>query len=205
MVTLAIVHSFVSHLIFYGILEAFSKKVMSQVQVVAAPNTPEYCHSFKTLLVEELELQTSYLRLHYGQCAIIGRLALKSAHFWLENVRVRSLPENYSLPEGAVSVLLLGLTREKAIEQRVSTGCYCIVRGEVVLCNVLRPNSPTLTARGVHEQFGSLAHDQIAQKQFISKLRLTHKPAVDLWFIQSIDRPEDLLTLRLKIRGMTVR
>ncbi|XP_017113686.1 uncharacterized protein LOC108136801 isoform X1 [Drosophila elegans] len=178
---------------------------MSQEPAVAAPITPEYCHFFKTLLVEELELENNYLRLHYGQAAIIGRLALQSAHFFLENVRVRSLPENCSLPEGAVSLLLLGLTREKAIEQRVSTGCYCIVRGEVVLCNVLHSNSSTLTARGVNEQFASLAHDPIAQKQFLSKLRLTHKPAIDLWFIQPIDKPEDLLTRRLKIRGLTVR
>jgi len=69
---------------------AFSKKVMNQEPVVAAP---EYCHFFKTLLVEELELETDFERLHYGQCAIIGRLVLESKFYRLENVRVKSLPE----------------------------------------------------------------------------------------------------------------
>ncbi|XP_017013439.2 protein modigliani [Drosophila takahashii] len=166
---------------------------------------PEYCHFFKTLLVEELELETDLQKLHYGQCAVIGRLVLESKFYRLENVRVKSLPENLSLPEGTISLLLLGLTREKAVEQSVSIGSYCIVRGEVVLCNVVHANSRTLTARGVHEKVSSLSHDPAAQKEFLSWLRLTHKPAIDLWFIQSIDRPEDLLCRRLEIRGLTVR
>jgi len=109
------------------------------------------------------------------------------------------------LPEGTISLLILGLTHDKAVEQSVATGSYCIVRGEVVLCNVVHPNSRTLTARGVHEKLSSLSHDPAAKKEYLSWLRLTHKPAIDLWFIQSIDRAEDLLSRRLEIRGLTVR
>ncbi|XP_017040170.1 uncharacterized protein LOC108087341 [Drosophila ficusphila] len=178
---------------------------MSVEQTVVAKETPEYCHFFKTLLVEELQLETDYQKLHYGQCAVIGRLALKTDHFRLENVRVKSLPKNYQLPEGAISLLLLGLTIDKACDQRVAAGCYCIVRGEVVLCNVLRPNDPKLTARGVQQQVANLSHDPKAQERYLSQIQLSHKPAIDLWFIQSIDRAEDLLTRRLKIRELTVR
>ncbi|XP_016950873.1 uncharacterized protein LOC108025115 [Drosophila biarmipes] len=175
---------------------------MNQEPVAAAP---EYCHFFKTLLVEELELETDFQRLHYGQCAIVGRLVLESKFYRLENVRVKSLPNNLSLPEGTISLLLLGLTFDKAAEQSVASGSYCIVRGEVVLCNVVQPNSRMLTSRGVHDKFTSLSHNPAAQKEYLSRLRLTHKPALDLWFIQSIDRAEELLRSRLEIRGLTVR
>ncbi|XP_020812848.1 uncharacterized protein LOC110187733 [Drosophila serrata] len=162
---------------------------------------PEYCHYFKTLLVEELVLESDYRNLHYGQCSIVGRLRV-AEHFRLENVRVRNLPEDCSLPEGALSLLLLGLTYDKATEQRVSNGCYCILRGEVVLCNVLRPNSPTLTTRGIHEQLASLGHDSLARQRHLSDLNLTHKPAIDVWFAQKIDSTDELLSHRLQIRRL---
>ncbi|XP_017034413.1 protein modigliani [Drosophila kikkawai] len=174
---------------------------MSEEQSGGAQNIPEYCHYFKTLLVEELVLESDYRKLHYGQCSVIGRLRV-AEHFRLENVCVRSLPQDCCLPEGALSLLLLGLTYDKATKQRVSNGCYCILRGEVVLCNVLRPKSPTLTARGIHEQLASLGQDSLAQQKLLSDLKLTHKPAIAVWFAQKIDATDELLSHRLEIRSL---
>ncbi|KAH8288913.1 hypothetical protein KR054_012041 [Drosophila jambulina] len=174
---------------------------MSEEHEGGAQNTPKYCHYFKTLLVEELVLESDYRNLHYGQCSIIGRLRV-AEHFRLENVRVRTLPEDCCLPEGAVSLLLLGLTYDKATEQRVSNGCSCILRGEVVLCNVLRHNSPTLTARGIHEQLACLGDDLLARQKLLNDLKLTHKPAIDVWFAQKIDETDELLSQRLEIRRL---
>ncbi|KAH8255009.1 hypothetical protein KR032_002222 [Drosophila birchii] len=175
---------------------------MSEGHTGGAQKTPEYCDYFKTLLVEELVLESDYQNLHYGKCAIIGRL-LVADHFRLENVRVRNLPEDFSLPEGALSLLLLGLTYDKATEQRVSNGCYCILRGEVVLCNVLRHNRPTLSTRGIHEQLASLEHDSLARQKRLSDLKLTYKPAINVWFAQKIDSTDELLSHRLEIRSLT--
>ncbi|XP_017067273.2 uncharacterized protein LOC108105292 [Drosophila eugracilis] len=178
---------------------------MSEESDVAALNIPEYCNFFKTLLVEELQLAKDYRKLHYGKCAIIGRLAVKEKLFYLENVRVKGLPATHCLPGGTISLLILGFSFDKVAGQRVTTGCYCIVRGEAALCNVLRPNSPLLSSRGVNEQLSNLSHDPAAQKQLLTQLSLSHKPAIDLWSIQSISHPEDLLSRRLDIRGHTVR
>lgn len=99
---------------------------------------------------------------------------------------------------------MLGLTYDKATEQRVSSGSYCILRGEVVLCNVLQPNSPTLTTRGIHEKLASLRHDSLARHKLLSDLKDSHKPAIDVWFAQKIDATGELLSHRLEIRRLVV-
>lgn len=108
----------------------------------------------------------------------------------------------YSLGEGTVSLLILGLTHDKVVENRVSTGRYCIVRGEVVLHNVQHPKGAKLTAGGVYDKINSLSNDPLAQKQYLSALLATYRPAIDLWYIQVIDRAEDLLTRRLEMRSL---
>ncbi|KRK02779.1 uncharacterized protein LOC6535535 [Drosophila yakuba] len=175
---------------------------MSLEPEVASSRSPKYCYFFKTLLVEELELETSYHNLHYGQCALIGRLAFKSNQYRLENVRVKCLPKKYSLDEGTLSVLILGLTHDKIVKQRVSAGRYCIVRGEVVLHNVQHPKGPKLTAGGVYDKINSLSNNPLAQTQYLTALRATYRPAIDFWYIQVIDRAEDLLTRRLEMRSL---
>lgn len=55
-------------------------------------NTLDYCTFFKHLLVEEVALKKDYSSVHYGKCAVIGRLSTNSNQLRLENVRVKYLP-----------------------------------------------------------------------------------------------------------------
>lgn len=57
-----------------------------------AEQLPKYCDCFKDLLVEELALESDYRQLHYGKCAVIGRLSAVPDYFKLENVSVSHLP-----------------------------------------------------------------------------------------------------------------
>jgi len=75
----------------------------------------------------------------------------------------------------------LGLTHDKAVEQSVATGSYCIVRGEVVLCNVVHvelngiwtdlhedqeSHATSIAAEGVHI-FGNPADSAIGHYQTV--------------------------------------
>ncbi|XP_017105049.1 protein modigliani isoform X2 [Drosophila bipectinata] len=161
-------------------------------------NILEFCTFFKHLLVEELALKKDYSTVHYGKCAVIGRLSRNTNQLRLENVRVKDLQEEYRLPEGRVSLPLLGLTRDKANEQHVSVGCYCIIRGEVVLVNLLNEKERPLTSRGVKEYISIRTLDGIARKQYLDDLLLSHIPAIDVWFAHPVDAPEDLLERKLR-------
>ncbi|XP_017141946.1 uncharacterized protein LOC108155564 [Drosophila miranda] len=167
-------------------------------------SSPPYIDFFETLLVEELALEPNYLKLHYGKCAVIGRLTVVSEKYRLENVRVKSLPEECSLPEGILSVLLLGLDIAKASEQNLSSGCYCIVRGEVVLCCVQFPNSPTLTTGGVLSLLQAMGDDEAARKNYLEELHKTHIPAIDVWFAQPVESFEELIDRRLQIKQLSL-
>lgn len=104
------------------------------------------------------------------------------------------------MPEGRVSLPLLGLTRDKANEQNVTVGCYCIIRGEVILINSLNEKERPLTSRGVKENIRIRGLDGVAHKHYLDDLHLSHVPAIDVWFAHPVDAPEDLLERKLRVR-----
>lgn len=104
------------------------------------------------------------------------------------------------MPEGRVSLPLLGLTRDKANEQNVSVGCYCIIRGEVVLVNILNEKDRPLTSRGIKDSIRIRGLDEVARKQYLDDLHLSYIPAIDVWFAHPVDAPEDLLERKLRVR-----
>ncbi|XP_075145268.1 uncharacterized protein LOC142220169 isoform X2 [Haematobia irritans] len=68
---------------------------------------PTYCNFHKFLLVEEIILEDDYRQLHCGKCRVIGRVQKTSTFdFFLENVPISNLPEEYSLPEGTIKLYL---------------------------------------------------------------------------------------------------
>ncbi|XP_022215859.2 uncharacterized protein LOC111069930 [Drosophila obscura] len=174
---------------------------MSQEREVAP--SPQYTNFFESLLVEELVLEPNYLKLHYGKCAVIGRLTVLAERYRLENVRVKSLPRECSLPGGILSVLLLGLDITKVSKLNLISGCHCIVRGEVVLCCLQSPNSPTLTSGGVFNLLQGMTDDEAACKRYLEKLHQTHIPAIDVWFAHPIDSFEQLIDSRLQIKQLS--
>ncbi|KAL7744304.1 hypothetical protein ACLKA6_001697 [Drosophila palustris] len=165
-----------------------------------AEKLPKYCDFFKFLLVEELSLEPDYRQLHYGKCAVVGRLSAIPDYFSLENVTVPHLPSDYKLPTGAVSLLLLNFTYDKANDQSLAHGSYCIVRGEIVLCNVQKANSDVLTTRGLHEHLLLLGDNEVAHSQFLEQIHTTHKPALNVWHTRRIDQAEELIQRQLEIR-----
>ncbi|EDV92925.1 uncharacterized protein LOC6563407 [Drosophila grimshawi] len=165
-----------------------------------AESLPKYCDFFKYLLVEELVLEPDYRQIHYGKCAIIGRLCAIPDYFKLENVTVPHLPSAYKLPTGSVSLLLLNFTYDNTGVEKLTHGSYCIVRGEILLCNVKQPNSPTLTTRGLHEQLLKLEDNEEARLTFLEQVRKTYSPALSVWHTNRIDQAEELLQRRLEMR-----
>ncbi|EDW68415.1 protein modigliani [Drosophila virilis] len=165
-----------------------------------AEHLPKYCDFFKHLLVEELVLEPDYRQIHYGKCAVIGRLCAIPDYFKLENVTVPHLPSDYRLPTGAVSLLLLNFTYDSPSVESLAHAGYCIVRGEVVLCNVQKPNSPTLTTRGLHEQLLQLGNNEQLRSALLEKVQQTHRPALSVWHTNRIDQAEELIQRRLEIR-----
>jgi len=104
------------------------------------------------------------------------------------------------LSTGAVSLLLLNFTYDKSGDQSLAHGSYCIVRGEIVLCNVQKANSEVLTIRGLHEQLYLLGDKEEARSQFLEQIHTTHKPALNVWHTRRIDQAEQLVQRRLEIR-----
>ncbi|XP_017870727.1 PREDICTED: uncharacterized protein LOC108618958 [Drosophila arizonae] len=178
---------------------------MSDVEVAPpindpAENLPKYCDFFKYLLVEELVLEPDYRQIHYGKCAVIGRLCAIPDNFKLENVSIPHLPSVYKLPTGAVSLLLLNFSYENSCTGSLANGAYCIMRGEIVLCNVQKPNSPTLTTRGLHEQLLRLDDSGKERSTLLENVQKTHKPALYVWHSSRINQAEELIQRRLEIR-----
>lgn len=74
------------------------------------------------------------------------------------------------------------------------------MRGEIVLCNVQKPNSPTLTTRGLHEQLLRLDDNGKERSTLLENVQKTHKPALYVWHSSRIDQAEELIQRRLEIR-----
>lgn len=188
-----------------------------------AESLPKYCDFYKHLLVEELVLESDYRKIHYGKCAVIGRLCAIPDYFRLENVTIPHLPRwvqqleyavltrwpkvtwfysDYKLPTGAVSLLLLNFTYDKACVHDLAHRSFCIVRGEVVLCNVQKPNSLVLSIRGLHEQLLLLGDNEEARSQYLQQVHQTHKPVLNVWQANRISHAEELIQRRLEIRAL---
>ncbi|ALC47870.1 moi [Drosophila busckii] len=172
---------------------------------VSSENLPKYCNYFKNLLVEELALEPDYTHLHYGKCAVIGRLSAISDYIKLENVTVPHFPSECKLPIGVVSLLLLNFSYENSADDALSPGCYCIVRGEVVLYNVQKPNQLPITSLDLHHKLNLFGDKEEARAQLLQQVLKTYKPAINVWHSRRIDQPEELIQHRLEIRALVTQ
>lgn len=90
---------------------------------------PEYCDFYKNILVEELVYIINPVKLHYGKCAVIGKLLCEERKYYLQNIRLKCLNETYQLPTGSVRTLLLPSTDQNSFP----TNTFAEVFGEAVL------------------------------------------------------------------------
>ncbi|XP_030374510.1 uncharacterized protein LOC115624065 [Scaptodrosophila lebanonensis] len=158
--------------------------------------SPKYCDYFKHLLVEEIALVPDYRQLHYGKCAVSGVLGIETDGFKLQNLRLVHLPCENTLPAETLSVRLLNINYEIVNSEKLADGSPCIVRGEVVLCNVLGPGA-LMTARGIHELY---LESETERDKLMNYLEKTYKPAINVWFIKRINQAVDLTERKLEIR-----
>lgn len=91
---------------------------------------PKYCENYKCLLVEEFVFAVHPARLHYGKCMVIGKLVLENARYYLQNVQLKCLGDEYQLPTGSVRILLLTSTADSA---PLPIGHFAEVFGDAVL------------------------------------------------------------------------
>lgn len=97
-------------------------------------------------------------------------------------------------------MLLLNFIYDQTGDKSLAHGNYCIVRGEIVLCNVQKANSEALTVRGLHEQLLLLGNNEEARSQLLEQIHTTYKPALNVWHTRRIDQAEQLIQRRLEIR-----
>lgn len=107
------------------------------------------------------------------------------------------------MPTGTVSLLLLNFTYDKACVHGLAHHSYCIVRGEIVLCNVQKPNSLALSIRGLHEQLLLLADNGEARSQYLELVNKSYKPALNVWQTNRISHAEELIQRRLELRALS--
>lgn len=101
-----------------------------------------------------------------------------------------------------MSLLLLNFTYDKACVHDLAHRSFCIVRGEVVLCNVQKPNSLVLSIRGLHEQLLLLGDNEEARLQYLQQVHQTHKPVLNVWQANRISHAEELIQRRLEVRAL---
>lgn len=90
-------------------------------------NIPNYCDIFKFILVDELVFSDP-LEFHYGKCSVIGKLAFKNDSYYLQNIQLKCIAEEYQLPTGTEEVLLLPNTRFDNFQN----GAFAEVHGDAV-------------------------------------------------------------------------
>lgn len=86
---------------------------------------PDYCDIFEFKLVDELSLSDP-LDFHYGKCTAIGRLARDETSYYLENIQLKFMSEEYQLATGSVQVFLLPSSKPN----NLVTGAFAEVHGE---------------------------------------------------------------------------
>lgn len=163
-------------------------------------NLPKYCDHCKFLLVEELCLEEDYGLLHYGKCCVIGKVQKTSTgEALLENIRISNLSNEYSLPEGTLTLRLLTFSY---FGTHLQNGLYVEINGEVVLINIkdCQNNHHTpLTSRGINEELQG-AKNEDEQKKLLKYFHENYKPAIKVWFVQPISRASDLISRNLELR-----
>lgn len=92
---------------------------------------PNYCENYKCLLVEELMCTVHPVRLHYGKCMVIGKLVVDNFRYYLQNIQLKCLGDDYQLPTGSVRILLLTSTADRSFHRIV--GHFAEIFGEAVL------------------------------------------------------------------------
>lgn len=90
---------------------------------------PKYSESYKFLLVEELIYTVHPSQLHYGKCMVIGKLVMEDYRYYLQNIQLKCLGDEYKLPTGSLRILLLTSTEDRAFR----IGNIAEVKGEAVL------------------------------------------------------------------------
>ncbi|CAD7003921.1 unnamed protein product [Ceratitis capitata] len=176
-----------------------STEIITESEVV---DLPKYCFYNKFLLVEELALERNYLKLHNGRCTVIGKLHYDhNGYFVLGNINLSSiLPRDYSLPEGVISLRLFKFATSNVLEN----GRYCEICGEVVLWS---PNHtpvkwlPT-TPRGVLECELQKC-EKMNKIQLLELMQAKYQPAINIFQLDYIECPSELIQRHLKIRLIT--
>lgn len=185
---------------------------------------PEYCDIFKFMLVEELVLSEP-LDFHYGKCAVIGKLSQKNDKFYLQNIQLKSIAEEYQLQTGTVEILILPLRGER---HNLVDGATAEVHGEPVFwrknvewsdsskalpkttrdlksnlrrdfMNFIEPDSQLLKdVDEIPANCCSLNEDGINDK--IKKLKIFWEPAIQMYTMRQINRAEEVIDMNLRKR-----
>lgn len=108
---------------------------------------------------------------------------------------------NYSLPEGTLSIRLLTFSY---FGTKLTDSKYVEISGEVVLYNTTEPKANRqsfLTSRGIAEQVAlTTITDNKSNLKLLKHYQEHYKPAIKLWFVQTINRAEDLIQRNLELR-----
>lgn len=183
---------------------------------------PDYCDTFEFKLVEELSLSDP-LDLHYGKCTVIGRLARNHKFYYLENILLKFMNEEYQLPTGCVRVVLLPVSKPN----NFIAGAMAEVHGEAAFWrNDLdwdeRGNSLPKTTRDLivdqrkhHIKFNDLDSQAIVDEKEIpangclkdddirgsmTLFRNMWSPAIQVFTMNIVNEAEELIHCNLKMR-----
>lgn len=68
---------------------------------------PVYCDNYKNVLVEELVYIENPVLLHYGKCAVIGKLLLEQSKYCLSNLELKCLGNKFQNRTGSARLTLI--------------------------------------------------------------------------------------------------
>ncbi|XP_055852031.1 uncharacterized protein LOC129916219 [Episyrphus balteatus] len=167
---------------------------------------PLYCYHSKPFLVEELALEESYQNLHYGRCCVIGRLAqdsTDSSNWFLENIRLPSLPKKYSLPEGTINLLL----SIRNFRRSIPNGKICEIIGECILNDTTIDKTASkipLTSKDITEKLNYLStKSPQCVLEYKTFLLTRYKPAISVDDIKVLERGHELAERNIEIRMLS--
>lgn len=187
---------------------------------------PDYCNSFKDLLVEELIFHKSPYEFHYGKCSTVGKLGRRGNLCYLQNISLGCLDKSYCMRTGVVEILLLQTCYRSNPDDLSSfhhlvNGSFYEVHGETAFLNAHEPNSAPITVSEMiinqrknnlkfTESIGrfdlSTISDSIfelnetAIKHDIEHFARTYIPVLQVHTINEIDQAEELIQCNLQIR-----
>lgn len=183
---------------------------------------PDYCDIFEFKLVEELSLSDP-LDLHYGKCTAIGKLACDETSYYLENIKLQFMKEEYQLPTGSVRIILLPVSKPTEIK----IGACVEVHGEAAFWQTdlswdERGNNLPKTTRDLivylrrkYIKFNDLDSQAILDekeipddhslkdddiKETMTQFTCSWKPAIHVYTMNIVDEAEELIHCNLKMR-----